>query len=55
MQAPGFWDDQGRAASISAEHAALARRLESFRSLERDIEDLETLEEMAAEDDSISS
>jgi peptide chain release factor 2 len=55
MQAPGFWDDQERAASVSAEHAAVARRLETFRSLERDIEDLETLEEMAAEDESIAS
>ena len=55
MQAPGFWDDQERAASVSAEHAGVARRLESFRSLERDLEDLETLEEMAAEDDSIAS
>jgi peptide chain release factor 2 len=55
MQAPGFWDDQERAASVSAEHAAVGRRLETFRSLERDIEDLETLEEMASEDGSIAS
>ena len=25
MQAPGFWDDQGRAASVSAEHASIGR------------------------------
>jgi peptide chain release factor 2 len=55
MQAPGFWDDQERAASVSAEHSAIARRLETFRSLERDIDDLETLEEMAAEDASIAA
>jgi len=55
MQEPGFWDDQERAASVSAEHAAVGRRLETFRSLERDIEDLETLEEMASEDGSIAS
>jgi peptide chain release factor 2 len=54
MQAPGFWDDQERAASVSAEHAGIARRLQAFRSLERDIDDLETLEEMAAEDESIA-
>ena len=35
MQAPGFWDDQERAARVSAEHAAVSRRLETFRSLER--------------------
>src|SRR5687768_10547375 len=55
MQAPGFWDDQERAASVSAEHASVSRRLESFRSLERDVDDLETLEEMAAEDESIAA
>jgi peptide chain release factor 2 len=55
MQAPGFWDDQHRAASVSAEHAAVSRRLGTFRSLERDIDDLETLEEMAAEDASIAA
>jgi peptide chain release factor 2 len=55
MQAPGFWDDQESAARISAEHASVSRRLESFRSLERDVDDLEVLEEMAAEDDSIAA
>src|SRR4051794_5115128 len=53
MQAPGFWDDQERAASVSAEHASVGRRLETFRSLESDIEDLEALEELAEEDESI--
>ena len=55
MQAPGFWDDQERAASVSAEHAAVGRRLETYRSLETDLEDLGTLEEMAAEDESIAA
>ena len=55
MGAPGFWDDQERASSVSAEHAARSRRLETFRSLERDIEDLEALEEMAQEDESIAA
>src|ERR687897_83603 len=54
MQAPGFWDDQEHAASVSAEHAAVGRRLETFRSLESDIGDLETLEELAEEDDSMA-
>jgi peptide chain release factor 2 len=54
MQAPGFWDDQEEAARVSAEHAALSRRLETFRSLERDVDDLGALEEMAAEDESIA-
>jgi peptide chain release factor 2 len=55
MQAPGFWDDQERAARVSAEHASVGRRLESYRSLESDVDDLEALEEMAAEDESIAS
>ncbi len=55
MQAPGFWDDQERAASVSAEHASVSRRLSGFRALERDIGDLDTLEEMAAEDESMAA
>jgi peptide chain release factor 2 len=55
MQAPGFWDDQERAASVSAEHASVSRRLSGFRALESDIGDLETLEEMAAEDESMAA
>ena len=55
MQAPGFWDDQEQAARVSAEHASVGRRLETFRSLESDIGDLDTLEELAAEDESIAA
>ena len=55
MQAPGFWDDQERAASVSAEHASTGRRLETFRSLESDIADLEALDELAEEDDSMAA
>jgi peptide chain release factor 2 len=54
MQSPGFWDDQESATSVSAEHSSVARRLETFRSLESDIDDLEALEELAEEDDSIA-
>jgi peptide chain release factor 2 len=55
MQSPGFWDDQERAASVSAEHASVSRRIDTYRSLERELEDLEMLEEMAAEDESIAA
>jgi peptide chain release factor 2 len=51
MQAPGFWDDQERAARVSAEHARIQRRLETFRDLESEIADYEELE--ALEDESI--
>src|SRR3954462_14834880 len=54
MGAPGFWDDQERAAKVSAEHARLTRRIEDFRSLVGEVEDLEGLVELAAEDESIA-
>src|SRR5215213_9941448 len=50
MGAPGFWDDNERAARTGAEHARLQRRLESFRGLEADAEDLEGLAELTEED-----
>ena len=55
MSVPGFWDDQERATAVGAEHASVTRRLESYRSLERDVDDLDALEEMAAEDESIAA
>jgi peptide chain release factor 2 len=55
MQAPGFWDDQETAARTSAEHASVSRRVQTFRELEREVDDLEALEEMAAEDESIAA
>jgi peptide chain release factor 2 len=54
MQEPGFWDDQERAKKVSAEHSSAGRKLASFRKLEADLDDLEALEEMAAEDESIA-
>jgi peptide chain release factor 2 len=50
MGAPGFWDNQAQAARTSAEHARASRRLETYRTLVRDVDDLEQLAEMAAED-----
>jgi peptide chain release factor 2 len=49
----GFWDNQERAAQVSAEHARASRRLGTFRTLERDIEDLDALAEIAEEDPSL--
>ena len=48
-----FWEDAERAASVSAEHARAARRLETFRTLESDVGDLDGLVEMGAEDASL--
>src|SRR5271167_2684884 len=53
MGAPGFWDDAEAAALIGAEHARATRRLEEFTALESDVEDLDGLVEMAAEDASL--
>jgi peptide chain release factor 2 len=55
MGAPGFWEDQERAAQVSAEHARASRRLSTYRELERDVEDLEPLAELAEEDPGIAS
>src|SRR3954465_2612607 len=53
MQQPGFWDDQQRAASVSSEHRRTTRKLESYRALESDVEDLAGLAELASEDASM--
>jgi peptide chain release factor 2 len=50
MGEPGFWEDQEQAAKVGAEHARTNRRLSLYRELERDVEDLEPLAELAEED-----
>jgi peptide chain release factor 2 len=55
MEAPDFWDDSERAGKVSAEHSRVARRLEMFRTLESDVEELDGLAELAREDDSIAA
>ena len=55
MGEPGFWDDQERAAQITAEHARATRKLSTFKELERDVEDLEPLAELAEDDPEIAA
>jgi peptide chain release factor 2 len=43
LSKPGFWDDQQHAATVSAEHARLTRRLERFNRLRREYEDARDL------------
>jgi peptide chain release factor 2 len=43
MGAPGFWDDQERAAKISTEHSRVSRRLERYAHLEQEYEDAREL------------
>jgi peptide chain release factor 2 len=53
MQKPGFWDDQERAASLSAEHSRTSRKLDDYRRIETELADLEGLAELGEEDDSL--
>jgi peptide chain release factor 2 len=46
MGAPGFWDDQARAARLSTEHSRLTRRLERYERLRREFEDAKELYEL---------
>jgi peptide chain release factor 2 len=46
MGAPGFWDDQARAARTSTEHSRLTRRLERYERLRREFEDAKELYEL---------
>ncbi|MHB8060805.1 MAG: peptide chain release factor 2 [Gaiellaceae bacterium] len=49
MGAPGFWDDQQRAASVSSEHARLTKRLDRYQRLTREYEDARDLLEIDGE------
>jgi peptide chain release factor 2 len=55
MGAPGFWDDAEAAGQVGAEHSKATKRLEEFTALQSDVEDLDGLIEMAAEDASLQS
>jgi peptide chain release factor 2 len=50
MSEPGFWDEQQRAAKISAEHARLTRRRERYDALTSEAADLDELVTLASED-----
>ena len=50
MGEPGFWDDADGAAKLGAEHSRAQRRLELFRSVQSDVEDLDALVELGEED-----
>jgi peptide chain release factor 2 len=46
LNAPGFWDDQARAAKVSAEHARVSRRLDGYRRLRQEYDDARELAAM---------
>ena len=55
MAEPGFWDDQESAAATSAAHARAKKRLDMFEGLRQDVDDLDELAEMAAEDEEMAA
>src|SRR5687768_11181545 len=55
MGRPGFWDDQEAAAQTSAAHAKASRKLETFRSIQADVEDLDALVELTEDDASLEA
>lgn len=50
MRAPGFWDDQAQAQTVSTKHSRLKHRLDDYERLVAQVSDLETLVEIAAEE-----
>jgi len=55
MQREGFWDDQAKAAEISARHSRAQKRLTGFRALTSDVDDLGELAELAADDEEMAN
>jgi peptide chain release factor 2 len=47
MGAPGFWDDQAKAARISTEHSRANRKLERYERLRREYEDATELNDLS--------
>jgi peptide chain release factor 2 len=43
LSAPGFWDDQQRAAAVSAEHSRVQKRLERYEHLNREYDEAKEL------------
>ncbi len=54
MGEPGFWDEPDVASRTSSEHSRATRKLETFGSLQVDVDDLEGLVELAEEDESLA-
>jgi peptide chain release factor 2 len=50
MGAPGFWDDQARAAAVSAQHAAAAGRLSAYRELDDEVASLAEMADLLREE-----
>ena len=53
LSQPGFWDDPKAAEPISREHTRATRKLETYRAITSETDDLPTLLEMVEEDESV--
>ncbi len=53
LSQPGFWDDPKAAEPISREHTRATRKLETYKAITSEIDDLPTLLEMVDEDESL--
>jgi peptide chain release factor 2 len=54
MGSQDLWSDPDSAAKVTAEHRRLKRQLDTYNQLALDVEDLEALEELAADDESMA-
>lgn len=54
MEQPGFWDDVAKSTSVSRQLKELQDSLEEYQKLEQDFSDIETLIQMAEEEDDSS-
>jgi len=50
MGEPGFWDDQARAAALSAEHSAAGGRLSAYRELDEEVGSLAEMADLLREE-----
>jgi peptide chain release factor 2 len=55
MRRDGFWDEPERAAAVSAEHARVTKRLQTFEAVRSEVADLDALIELAEEDPSLGA
>ena len=54
ISAPGFWDDPGRAAKVSAERTRSDRQVQLFTRLSAEVDDLPGMVELVEEDESLA-
>jgi len=54
MQRPGFWDDSEQASRLASDHKRARGRLETYRALTRDVDDLGELAVLAEADETIA-